>query len=128
MTLQIPGLREKVLSDKTSRDLGELLKFRHFKRYYFEFEYDWDCIDFLLKKVEEVRRLHRIFGKSGSRAVVNHSTSDQGESAGPLAAAPGEARPGFRQAEGPDLLFDSQIDDSHAFTAPAVMPATIRLP
>ena len=54
MTLQVPGLRERVVSDMTKRDLGELLKFRHFKRYYFEFEYDWDRIDFLLKKVADV--------------------------------------------------------------------------
>jgi hypothetical protein len=53
MTLRVPGLRENVISDETKRDLGELLKFRHFKRYYFEFEYDWDRIDFLLKKLKE---------------------------------------------------------------------------
>jgi hypothetical protein len=54
MTLRVPGLRESVVSDETRRDLGELLKFRHFKRYYFEFEYDWDRIDFLLKKLKDV--------------------------------------------------------------------------
>jgi hypothetical protein len=54
MTLRVPGLRENVISDETRRDLGELLKFRHFKRYYFEFEYDWDRLDFLLKKLKEL--------------------------------------------------------------------------
>jgi hypothetical protein len=54
MTLRVAGIREAVISDETRRDLGELLKFRHFKRYYFEFEYDWDRIDFLLKKLKEV--------------------------------------------------------------------------
>ncbi len=54
MTLQVPTIRERVLSDESRRDLGELLKFRHFKRYYFEFEYDWDRIDFLLKKLKSV--------------------------------------------------------------------------
>jgi hypothetical protein len=54
MTLRIPGLRERVVSDTTKRDLGELLKFRYFKRYYFEIDYDWDLIDFLLKKIADV--------------------------------------------------------------------------
>lgn len=64
MTLRVPGLRESVISDGTKRDLGELLKFRHFKRLYFEFEYDWDRIDFLLKKLKEVHpRLQREIGE-----------------------------------------------------------------
>jgi len=54
MTLQVPTIRERVLSDRTRSDLVELLKFRHFRRYYFEFEYDWDRIDFLLKKLKDV--------------------------------------------------------------------------
>jgi len=32
--------------------LIELLKFRHFRRYYFEVEYDWDRLDFLVRKLE----------------------------------------------------------------------------
>jgi len=54
MTLHIPGVRERVIADKTRQDLGELLKFRHFKRYYFELENDWDRIDYLLGKVNTV--------------------------------------------------------------------------
>jgi hypothetical protein len=55
MTLHIEGIREQVLSDRTAPLLSELLKFRHFRRYYFEFEYDWDRIDFLRKKLEQAR-------------------------------------------------------------------------
>jgi hypothetical protein len=63
MTLRVPELRESVISDETRRDLGELLKFRHFKRYYFELEYDWDRIDFLLKKLKDLHpRLVREIG------------------------------------------------------------------
>ena len=54
MTLQVPNIREQVISDRTRSELGELLRFRHFKRYYFEFEYDWDRIDFLLKKLKGI--------------------------------------------------------------------------
>jgi len=54
MTLHIPGVRERVISDKTRQALGELLKFRYFKRYYFELEYDWDRIDYLLVKIKDV--------------------------------------------------------------------------
>ncbi len=52
MTLSIEGIREKVISDETHTILLEFLRFRHFKRYYFEFNYDWDKINFLQNKFE----------------------------------------------------------------------------
>jgi hypothetical protein len=54
MTLRVPGLREPLITDETRRDLAEILRFRHFKRYYFEFEYDWERLDFLLAKLKAV--------------------------------------------------------------------------
>jgi len=57
MNLKINGLREAVLSDKTYSILSELLRFRHFKRYYYELEYDWERLDYLLKKLEQVKPL-----------------------------------------------------------------------
>lgn len=54
MTLQIGGVRKAVITDETYNLLLELLKFRHFKRYYFEFNYDWDKIDFIQKKFKQV--------------------------------------------------------------------------
>jgi len=59
MTLNIEGIRPTVISEQTYMNLLELMKFRHFKRYYFEFEYDWDRLDFLLKKYEQVKPLLR---------------------------------------------------------------------
>jgi hypothetical protein len=50
MTLSIPGIRERVISDATHRDLDEILRFRHFKRYYCEFNYDWDRLELVEKK------------------------------------------------------------------------------
>ena len=44
---------------RSSSPIRELLRFRHFKRYYFEFEYDWDRLDFLRKKLAEARRTVR---------------------------------------------------------------------
>jgi hypothetical protein len=55
MSLRIEGIRDPVISDHTAALLSELLRFRHFKRYYFEFEYDWDRIDFLRKKFGQLR-------------------------------------------------------------------------
>ena len=55
MTLRIEGVREPVVADATELLLVELLKFRHFKRYYFQFEYDWDKLDFLQKKFDALR-------------------------------------------------------------------------
>lgn len=48
MTLRIEGIRVEVFDGPTYRRLVELLKFRHFRRYYYEIEYDWDRIDFLV--------------------------------------------------------------------------------
>jgi hypothetical protein len=53
MTLQIDGIRNAVILDETYNILVELLKFRHFKRYYFELEYDWDKLDFVQKKFKQ---------------------------------------------------------------------------
>ena len=49
MTLHIEGVRDPVLGEKTAKQLGELMRFRHFRRYYFELEYDWDKLDYLQK-------------------------------------------------------------------------------
>ena len=54
MTLSLPDVREAVLSEACASILQEFLKFRHFRRYYFEFEYDWDKLDFLNKKFDQV--------------------------------------------------------------------------
>ncbi|MBN1348860.1 hypothetical protein JXJ21_05580 [candidate division KSB1 bacterium] len=60
MTLNIEGVRTAVISGSTHQMLLELLKFRHFKRYYFELNYDWDKLEFIQKKfvqaVENVKR------------------------------------------------------------------------
>ena len=47
MTLEVDDTRVPVITDKTYHHLLELLKFRHFKRYYFDFDYDWDKLRFL---------------------------------------------------------------------------------
>jgi hypothetical protein len=57
MRIEVSGVRAAVLSDATFGRLGEMLRFRHFRRYYFEMDYDWDKLDFLLKKLQELRSL-----------------------------------------------------------------------
>ena len=57
MTLEIEGVRPAAVSEETYSPLFELLKFRHFKRYYFELEYDWDRLDFLVTKLHQVHPL-----------------------------------------------------------------------
>jgi hypothetical protein len=53
MRIKIDGVRAPAASEACYPALLELLKFRHFRRYYFEPEYDWDRIDFLLKKLDQ---------------------------------------------------------------------------
>jgi len=57
MTLEVPDIRSQVISDKTHAVLLELLRFRHFRRYYFEFDYDWDKLEFLEKKYNQVKEM-----------------------------------------------------------------------
>jgi len=54
MTLHIEGVRIPAVSSASFAALRELQRFRHFKRYYFDLEYDWDRIEFLMKKVKGV--------------------------------------------------------------------------
>ena len=53
MNLEIEGIRAKVVGDRNLVRLRELLRFRHFRRYYVEMEYDWARIDFLLATLDE---------------------------------------------------------------------------
>lgn len=55
MLLEIPDCRPRVISDETFRTMNEFLKFRHFTRYYFEMDYDWDKLRYLIKKFNDVR-------------------------------------------------------------------------
>ncbi|MDI6791408.1 MAG: hypothetical protein QME81_00875 [bacterium] len=57
MTLEIEEYRLPVISDEVHSILLEFLKFRHFRRYYFEFNYDWDKIEFLEKKYSRIKPL-----------------------------------------------------------------------
>ena len=50
MTRTIPSVRERVISDTSYAALSELRRFRHFKRYYFEFDYDWDRLGLVRSK------------------------------------------------------------------------------
>ena len=59
MTLHIEGVRPQLISDQTRDALRELMRFRHFKRYYLEFDYDWDKLQFLEKKFNQTRPLVR---------------------------------------------------------------------
>jgi hypothetical protein len=53
MTLDIDGVRLAAVSEANFPRLLEILKFRHFKRYYFEMDFDWDRLEFLRKKLDE---------------------------------------------------------------------------
>ena len=57
MTLEIEGVRVAAVSEEAFSPLAELLRFRHFKRYYFELEYDWDKLDLLVRKLRQAHPL-----------------------------------------------------------------------
>ncbi|MBE9174972.1 hypothetical protein IQ225_06045 [Synechocystis salina LEGE 06155] len=47
MRIDVPGIRKAVLSKHSYQLLDELRHFRHFKRYYYDFDYDWSRLDYL---------------------------------------------------------------------------------
>lgn len=53
MNLDIRNVRKAVISDETYLLLLELLKFRHFKRYYYDLDYDRDRLEYIRKKFEQ---------------------------------------------------------------------------
>lgn len=57
MTISIEGIRIAVISEKTYIILQELLDFRHFRRYYYRLEFDWDRIEYLIRKIKEIHEL-----------------------------------------------------------------------
>ena len=57
MTLEIEGVRVAAVSEAAFPPLLQLLQFRHFKHYYFELEYDWDRLDFLVGKLRQAQPL-----------------------------------------------------------------------
>ena len=57
MRLEIEGVRVAAISEAAFSPLFELLKFRHFKRYYFDLEYDWDRLDFLVARLRHAHPL-----------------------------------------------------------------------
>ncbi len=93
MRLSIPALRPCVLSDTVFDDLVELMRFRHFKRYYFGMAYDWERIEALLRRVErlavqlpdEVKAFVQFLNKLG-----DHNEEHAGDVGGGVYAGRGE--------------------------------------
>ena len=54
MTLEVPQIRPQVISTETYLKLAELMRFRHFKLYYFELDFDWRKTDFLVTIFREL--------------------------------------------------------------------------
>jgi hypothetical protein len=72
MTLEKKGVRPRVISDETHRLLTELMRFRHFKRYYLELDYDWEKLQFLLSV------LHRCLPMARAELLAFRSLVERG--------------------------------------------------
>ena len=57
LAVEVGDVRPRVLSDPSHERLDELRRFRHFKRYYYRIDYDWDKLAFLIKKTNELQPL-----------------------------------------------------------------------
>jgi len=79
MFLELPRIRPRVISQETYIRLEELMRFRHFKRYYLELNYDWRKIDYLINIFREavplldedltsfLKKLEQSLGKPGNQ-------------------------------------------------------------
>ena len=75
MVLPNAGIRPRVLSDESHRLLTELMRFRHFKRYYLELDYDWAKLRYLLSVLR--RCLPLVRGElSAFRAQVDRGLAE----------------------------------------------------
>lgn len=54
MALNIPDIRPAILGTETMFMLTEILMFRHFRRYYFDYNYDWDKLTLIEHKYNKV--------------------------------------------------------------------------
>ena len=54
MRISVKGERVEVIKETTFTCLDEIRRFRNFNRYYYNLDYDWDRIDFLIRKMEQV--------------------------------------------------------------------------
>lgn len=52
MALSIPGLRAPLVGAANLSRLRELMRFRHFRRYYLEMDWNWRRLDFLLDTLD----------------------------------------------------------------------------
>ncbi len=55
MSMDIPDTRPAVLSSTAVSKLDELMRFRHFKRYYFQLEWDWSRLDHMVATVRSLQ-------------------------------------------------------------------------
>lgn len=55
MNMSITDTRPVVLSGTTVSKLDELMRFRHFKRYYFQLEWDWSRLDHMVATVRALQ-------------------------------------------------------------------------
>ncbi len=76
MLLEKKGVRPRVLSEESHRLLTELMRFRHFKRYYLELDYDWEKLRYLLSVLRRCLPLVRA-ELSAFRAEVVRGLGEQ---------------------------------------------------
>jgi len=60
MSIDVPAIRPRVLADDTFPCMDELMRFRHFRRYYFDRRYDRERREFLGFLDELARAVPRV--------------------------------------------------------------------
>lgn len=76
MTLEIPAIRPGVLTDETALVLEEFMRFRHFKRYYFEFKYDARRIAYSIAEGKKASAYHSRTYRSSISVTAGHRRDD----------------------------------------------------
>ncbi|RLE07786.1 hypothetical protein DRZ78_02350 [Candidatus Aerophobetes bacterium] len=58
MSLDIEGIRPKVISKEASNYLDELRRFRHIFRHSYDYEIDWERLRIVLCKAEKLQNIY----------------------------------------------------------------------
>jgi hypothetical protein len=58
MSLDIEGIRPKIISKEASNYLDELRRFRHIFRHSYDYEMDWERLKIVLRKAEKLQNIY----------------------------------------------------------------------
>jgi uncharacterized protein YutE (UPF0331/DUF86 family) len=60
MNLKLPSIRKQVIDEHLKKELYDYLRFRHIFRHVYGFDLDWNKMEHLVRKIEEIYEEFRL--------------------------------------------------------------------